>query len=265
MEIQELITRGRILFSRAPKRLEVFKLVNGRRGPKEVAIKVGKPVVPTLNDLQKMKNLELIKLKKNSKGKVVKKEGYTVYEKNPLISNVSISYFTDSKSKKHLPRKIKLRTKQKYKSSFSALSIPSAPEILGICKHGEDQIYEFKASGVDVKKITKKIGAFLNTKQGGLLFYGVEDDGTIVGTDMKRQKFDNRIQNSIKNTISPSATVKIKSVETLGHEIIVLSIPAWNRKDVYQYDGRTLIRKGTNDFVASPDEVRKLHQGKYVI
>ena len=118
---------------------------------------------------------------------------------------------------------------------------------------------------MDVKKITKKIGGFLNTKQGGLLFYGVEDDGTIVGSDMKRQKFDNRIQNSIKNTISPAATVKIKSVKTLGHEIIVLSIPAWNRKDVYQYDGRTLIRKGTNDFVASPDEVRKLHQGKYVV
>lgn len=265
MEIQELITRGRILFSRAPKRLEVFKLVNGRRGPKEVAIKVGKPVVPTLNDLQKMKNLELIKLKKNSKGKVVKKEGYTVYEKNPLISNVSISYFTDSKFKKHLPRKIKLRTKQKYKSSFGVLSLPHAKEILDICKHGEDQIYEFKAPGVDIKKITKKIGGFLNTKQGGLLFYGVEDDGNIVGTDMRRQKFDNRLQNSIKHTIFPSTTITIRSVNTLGHEIIVVLISPWNRKDVYQYDGRTYIRKGTNDLVASPDEVRKLHQGNYVV
>ncbi len=264
MEIQELITRGRILFSRAPKRLEVFKLVNGRRGTKEIAIKTGKSVVPTLDDLRKMKNLELIKPKINQKGKMVKKEEYTVFEKNPLMANVSISYFSDSKSKKHLPKKTRLKIKQKSRS-FGSLPIPSAKEILDICKHGEDQIYEFKAPGVEIKKITKKIGGFLNTKRGGLLFYGVEDNGKIVGTDLARHKFDNQLQNSVKHTISPSVTITIKSVKIIGNEIIVVLIPAWNKKDVYQYDGRTLIRQGTNDFIASPDEVRKLHDGKYVV
>jgi len=83
--------------------------------------------------------------------------------------------------------------------------------------------------------------------------------------NLARQKFDNRLQNSLKHTISPSVTITIKSVKVIGNEIIIVLIPAWNKKDVYQYDGGTLIRKGTNDFPASPDEIRKLHEGKYVV
>ena len=254
-----------MLFSTAPKRFEVFKLVNGIRGPKEIALRTGKPVVPTLNDLQKMKNQELIRPKINGKGDTIKKDKYTIYEKNPLISNIPASYFSDSGSRKQIPKKTKLKTKQKSENAFTALTIPSDKKILDICNHGEDQIYEFKASGVDIKKITKKICGFLNTKNGGLLFYGVEDDGTISGADIARQKFDNKLQNSIKNTVSPSATVTIKNISVLGHDIIIILIPPWNRTDVYQYDGRVIIRKGTNDFIAHTNEVRKLHEGRYVV
>ena len=265
MELQELITRGRMVFLNAPKRLEAFKLVNGRRGTKEITIKTGRSVVSILHDLQKIKNQELIRPKINRKGEIIKKDRYTTYEKNPLIANISISYFSDSGSSKQVLKRTRLKTKQKSRSTFAALVVPHAKEILDICKHGEDQIYEFKASRTDIKKITKKIASLLNTKRGGLLFYGIEDDGTISGADMPRQKFDNKLQNSLKNTIFPSATVTIKNVRVLGYDIIVILIPPWNRKDVYQYDSRIYVRKGTNDFPAHPDEVRTLHEGKYVV
>jgi len=265
MEIQELISRGRLLFSGAPKRLEVFKLVNGKRCAKEISRKCGKPYVPTLNDLLKMKDLELIAPRKDENGKTIKKDNSVVYEKVPLIRHISISYFSDStKVVKETVESKKLTGKTKMKS-ISSLHIPTENEILDICKNGEDQIYEFKAAGTDIRKITKEVAAFANTKLGGLIFYGIEDDGTIVGTDKRRQELDQSIQNSIKNTISPPLIVDIKERDILGHKIIMIRVPAWNRKDVYHYEGRVHIRKGTNVFVATPDESRKLHKGISII
>jgi predicted HTH transcriptional regulator len=136
---------------------------------------------------------------------------------------------------------------------------------LDICRNGEDQIHEFKAAGTDVQKLTKECAALANTKLGGLIFYGVEDDGTIAGTDKRRQQLDQPIQNSIRNAISPALIIDLVEKEVLGHKIILLRIPAWNRKDVYQYMGKVLLRIGTNVFVAKPEQTKKLHKGIPII
>jgi len=265
VEIQELVSRGRLLFSGAPKRIEVFKLVNGKRSAKEISRKSGKPYVPTLNDLQKMKDLELITPRKDENGKIIKKDNSIVYEKVPLLRHISISYFIDSsKVVKVVVESKRLTGKTKIKN-VQSLHIPTENEILDICKNGEDQIYEFKAAGTDASKLTKEIAAFANTKLGGLVFYGIEDDGSIVGTDRRRQDLDQSLQNSVKNCISPSLVVDIKEKDVLGHRIILILVPAWNRKDVYQYEGRVYIRKGTNVFIATPEESKNLHNGRPII
>ena len=105
----------------------------------------------------------------------------------------------------------------------------------------------------------------LNTRMGGIILYGVDDDGTIQGSDLTRQKLDQPLQNSIKNSISPAAVVPLKSAQVLGSEVLVVIVPPWNRKDVYQFDEKVLLRKGTNNFAAKPEELRKLHRGEYVI
>lgn len=265
MEIQELVSRARLLFAGAPKRLEVFKLVNGRRSAKEISRKAGKPYVPTLNDLQKMKDMELITPRKDRNGKVLKKENSIVYEKAPLIIHIPISMFIDpTKIVKERVESKKL-TKAAKDRAPPSIHIPSEKEILDICRSGEDQTYEFKAPGTETRNLTKEVAAFANTKLGGLIFYGVEDDGTIVGTDKRRQELDQSLQNSMKNTISPSLVVDIKEKDVLGHKVIIVLIPAWNRKEVFHYEGRVLLRKGTNVFTATPDESRKLHSRITVI
>ena len=88
MEIQELVSRGRILFSGAPARLEVFKLVNGKRSAKELSIKLGRSNIAILNDLLKMKDLELIFPKMDKNGEVIKKANSIVYEKAPLRARI---------------------------------------------------------------------------------------------------------------------------------------------------------------------------------
>jgi hypothetical protein len=40
----------------------------------------------------------------------------------------------------------------------------------------------------------------------------------------------------------------------MGNEVLVIIVPPWNRRDVYQFDEKVLIRKGTNVFAAKPEE-----------
>ncbi|MGB6681522.1 MAG: RNA-binding domain-containing protein, partial [Candidatus Bathyarchaeia archaeon] len=181
MEIQELVTRGRLLFSGAPKRFEVFKSINGKRSAKEIAHKVGKDHANTLKDLQKMNDFELISTKKDANDKIIKKDGSIVYEKASLVRHISDSYFEESTK---IVKEI-VESRRSFRGTkardISRLHIPNEKEILTICKDGEDQLYEFKTAGTDVRKLTKEIAAFANTKLGGLIFYGIDDDGVIVG------------------------------------------------------------------------------------
>ncbi len=89
------------------------------------------------------------------------------------------------------------------------LPVPTENEVLDICKRGEDEIYEFKGPGAETRDLTKEIAAFLHTKQGGIILYGVEDDGAIAGSDLPKQKLDQAIQNSVRNTTKPAANVQL--------------------------------------------------------
>jgi predicted HTH transcriptional regulator len=87
----------------------------------------------------------------------------------------------------------------------------------------------------------------------------------ILGSDLSRQQSDQRVQNAVKNSIAPSALVTLHSVSALGSEVVVIRVPPWNRNDVYQYQEKVYIRKGTNAFGASPEEMKSLHRGVAVI
>jgi len=262
MELQELVARARLLFSGAPKRFVVFNLVNGKKSAKEIARKSGKSLSATLQDLQKMRELELITPKKNKARLTLRKDNSIVYEKTPLLKHLPNSYFLDPTK---LPVSQKRKMYKRIKQGIRAITIPIEQEILDVCRAGEDQIYEFKEPGIKMDILSKEICAFANTKMGGFVFYGVRDDGTITNSNIKKQTFDQSLQNSIRNTIAPSLSVKIIEKDILGYKILIIAIPPWNRKDVYHFKGKVCIRHGTNVFEAKPEESKKLHAGKYII
>lgn len=261
MELQELVARARIIFQGAPKRAQVFELVNGKRSAKEIARGSRKSLSAALQDLQKMRDMELVVSKKNDGGKLLKRDNSVVYEKHSLLKHLSKNYFEDP-TQLPQPKRNKVAKKR---ALITSIKIPNEQEVLDICRSGEDQLYEFKSAGTDARTISKEIGAFANTKMGGIIFYGVQDDGSIENADVRRQVFDQRTQNSIRNTISPAISVKIVEKDVLGHKIFLILIPAWNRKNVYQYEQRVYLRHGTNVFAAKPEESRQLHNGKIVV
>lgn len=264
-DLQELISRGRFIFSGAAKRFEVFKLINGKESTKEISRKTNRSLSAVLHDIKKLKDMELVKEKEDKNRKVIKREEAAVYEKTALIRHVSLSYFEDIAETSRLMNRDPIKKSKSPKQT--SIHLPSEKEIFDICKHGEDQLYEFKAPGTEPSKITREIAAFLHTKSGGIIFYGIDDDGTIIGSDLTRQDFDQRIQNSTRNTISPQMNIDIKERNIMGAKVIVIAIPPWDRKTIYQYtkDQRYYIRRGTNVFALQPEEIRKLSRGEYII
>lgn len=265
VDLQELIARGRMIFDGASRRLEVFELVNGSRSTKELARKTGRSLSAVDQDIETLRDVELIQEKKDGKGTVIKKDGSIVYEKTTLIKHVSISYFGDVANTSKLVKKAPTGRARIAKSA--SIHVPLEHEILDICKRGEDQLYEFKAPGVAADKMSKEIAGILHTSGGGIILYGIDDDGTIIGADMRRQDFDQKIQNSVRNTVSPPPSIEIKERKVLGSAVLLVVVPPWDRKTIYQYtmDGRYYIRRGTNIFALKPEEIKKLSQGASVV
>lgn len=262
-DLQELILRARFIFLGAVKRFELFKLITGRNSTKDISKKTGRRLSSVLHDIEKLRDLELIRERKDTKG-VIKKDGATVFEKSPLIKHVSDSYLKDvADTSKIVKKKIKEKGRV---GKLPSINIPTINDILDISKEGENQLYEFKAPGIEMDKLSKEIAAFLHTKHGGIIFYGIEDDGTIISSDLKRQDFDQRIQNSVRNNINPAPHIEIKERDVLGSKIILVIIPPWDKINLYHYKNKYYyIRKGTNIFQLQPHEIKKLSNGNYVV
>ena len=259
-----MASRGRLLFQGAPKRFDIFKLLNGRMGTKQIAKRTARKIESVLRDLKKMRDLEIIRAKIDKNGKIIKRNGEQIFEKSPLVKSIPQSYFFDSvKARKNLSTVLVKR--KTHGRQYVSISIPDERQILDICRSGEDQLYEFKAAGVEIAKLSKEICAFANTKAGGIIFYGVEDDGSISGTDKRRQQFDQSLRNSIHSTIKPSVIIDLKERDLLGNKILLIIVPPWNEKDIYYHCEKVYIRKGTNVFAATPEEIKKLHNGVPVI
>lgn len=268
MDLQELITRGRFIFSAAHERLRVFELVNGRRNTVEIGRITRRHVNNISRDLRLLADSGLIHPRATKDNSPLKVNGFPVYEKVPLARTIPTTYFRGP-SKLLANASLGSRAQPKPKSNKArrppTVPVPTENELLDICGRGEDQIYEFKGQGTAANKIAREVAAMLNTRQGGIILYGVDDSGIIQGSDISRQKLDQAAQNSVKNTISPAAVVKLHTVKVLGHEVIAIVVPPWNRKDVYHFEDRVLIRKGTNVFAAKPEESKKLHRGEHVV
>jgi predicted HTH transcriptional regulator len=116
-----------------------------------------------------------------------------------------------------------------------------------------------------VRKITKEIAAMLNTRRGGIIFYGVDDNGKVHGADFTRQQFDQPLHNSVRNSINPAAVVALRSVNVMGSDILIVIVPPWNGSDVYMFEEKVLLRRGTNTFAAKPEELRKLFRGEAIV
>ena len=103
----------------------------------------------------------------------------------------------------------------------------------------ECSAYDFKEmlERKKVKSWLKSVSAFANT-EGGSLFYGVNDDGVIVGLENPQSDADFIIE-TIKARLDPVPEIQLIPIEHEGHSLLEVKVKAGTLTPYYYYQDGT--------------------------
>jgi len=131
-------------------------------------------------------------------------------------------------------------------------------ELLEIVKKGEDSYTEFKEERAHSDQLAAEIVAFANT-EGGNLIVGVSDEGEIIGvTNLDKEM--QRIDNICANNCEPTVYTTIEKLVIDDKKILIVKIPKGTQRPYRTNRGIHYIRTASGKRIASPGELRLIHQ-----
>ena len=119
----------------------------------------------------------------------------------------------------------------------------------------ETEILELKRSTSELKEAMISIAAILNKHQRGELYFGIKNDGTVVG-QMISDKTLTDIAKAISDHIEPEIFPVIQDVNLSGKECIHVEFHG-NEAPYYAY-GRAYIRVGDSNRQLSAKEIENI-------
>lgn len=120
----------------------------------------------------------------------------------------------------------------------------------------EDEFTEFKESLAQLDKGLKSLTAMLNKQGEANVYFGVSDNGDVIGMDIGKDTLMN-IRNRIRDRVEPRIYADIKDyTDDNGKKYIKVS--AKGTDIPYSYDGRYYVRNVSADEKASNDILRKM-------
>ncbi len=138
-------------------------------------------------------------------------------------------------------------------------------EILAQIAGGESQQREFKRLIDNPESVAGEIVAFANS-EGGRLYIGVDDDGTIAGCPDPAQVIQT-LTNICRDRCRPPITAGLEQVSVGNQVLVVLEVlPALNREKPYSTQGgRFYLRLGTDKKDATGRELVRIAQSAGVL
>lgn len=122
---------------------------------------------------------------------------------------------------------------------------------------GESESLEFKRSTASIREAVQTLCAFAN-QGGGVLYFGVADDGSLVGQEVSDDTLRN-LANAVKLNTDPKLYPQIRKVEIGGKTCIRLTVEQSPLKPHTAY-GRAYLRVGTSTQQLSQDQYRQMIQ-----
>ena len=109
----------------------------------------------------------------------------------------------------------------------------TAEEVIGLIAQGESQRLEFKSSFGEQNKAIETLCAFANS-EGGKVFLGITDDGSIVGLQGRIGKRTlEHFANSIRIHTDPPITPIIDKIKAKGKIVYFASVPPHKRGELF--------------------------------
>lgn len=135
-------------------------------------------------------------------------------------------------------------------------------ELWELLKNGENSGVEFKRDDIENHELARELVAFLNL-DGGIVFLGVEDDGTVSG--ISRPNLEEWVADLCRVKIEPPIVPHLSWVREVdpGKDVLVVRVPQGPDKPYARVhnDRRTyFIRVGSTSREASRDELERMFQ-----
>ncbi len=120
----------------------------------------------------------------------------------------------------------------------------------------ENEYTEFKISLTQLDKGLKSITAMLNKHGMGTVYFGVDDDGNVVGLTIGKTTCED-VRNKINNFIDPKIIYELEVLKSDDNKEY-LKLKAEGTNMPYSYDGRYFIRNVSSDEKVSNELLRKM-------
>jgi Schlafen, AlbA_2 len=120
--------------------------------------------------------------------------------------------------------------------------------------NGEGQRIEFKESFAEENAAIKTLCAFAHA-DGGSVFFGVKDNGEIVGCHVGRNTLEN-LANKIHRNTDPCLTPAIEKLNINGHVIVAVGVEKVRADQVVFAFGIPHVRVGKTDQIMGPEQIR---------
>ena len=121
--------------------------------------------------------------------------------------------------------------------------------------HKESETIEFKRSTAELKEAVVAIAAMLNKHGQGEVYFGISDDGKVVGQDIGRMTIKD-ITQAVVDNIEPKIYPKVEVRKIEGKDCIVIEAHGINSP--YFAYGRAYIRVGESNKALSPQKIETL-------
>lgn len=120
----------------------------------------------------------------------------------------------------------------------------------------ENETTEFKESLSQLDKGVRSLSAMLNRHRGGTVYFGVDDNGNVIGLDIGNSSLET-VRNAVRSLIKPQITPVIKE-HTTDDGKKYISLWATGTSIPYSFDGRYYIRNVSSDEQAEPEVLVQL-------
>ena len=121
-------------------------------------------------------------------------------------------------------------------------------------KFEESETLELKKSTSELKKGVISIASILNKHHRGQLYFGIKNDGTVIGQEVGKDTVRD-ISQTISNHIKPVIFPMVERVELEGKDCIIVEFEG--SENLYYAYGKAYIRVGDEDKQMGPSQIEK--------
>ena len=134
-------------------------------------------------------------------------------------------------------------------------------EVIERLAQGEDSRTQFKCGPIGIAHLSEELAAFANA-QGGVIFFGVDDEGTPVGLSRSQKKtLEDELSNAANDGVRPALYPRTEFHTIGGKQVLAVFVPEGVSKPYADKKGAFWTKSGPDKRrITAREELQRLHQ-----